>query len=149
MNAGPGIAGGLHGDPAYTAFARQVVARKRAGYRIVGSERLNTRLLSSAPLDCRNTLKPHVDFDGMLPWPCKAAVHVPPVRIDVLAFDDVASLYAHARSLVEPTRFHGPAKNQCGAECNWAQNYTTDAYAHGLRSPWTLVSEIRDLVRSK
>jgi len=149
MNVGPKIAGGLRDDPTYAAFCEKVLARKREGHRIVGSERLNTRLLGSAPLDCRNTLKPHVDFDGKLAWPCKASVNVTPERVDVLAFDDLDALYAHARSLVEPTRFHGPAKNQCGAECNWAQNYTTDAYAHGLRKPWTLVSEIVDVVRAR
>ncbi|MBS1150476.1 MAG: radical additional 4Fe4S-binding domain protein [Myxococcaceae bacterium] len=148
MNVGPRIAGGLRDDPAYEAFCRNVIARKREGHRIVGSERLTTRLLGSAPLDCRNTLKPHVDFDGRLAWPCKATVNVSPEYVDVLEFDDVDALYAHACSRVEPTRFHGPASNQCGADCNWAQNYTTDAYAHGLRKPWTLVREVLDLVRS-
>lgn len=149
MNTGPRITGGLRGEPVYEAFCVKVLARKREGHRIVGSERLTSRLLGAAPLDCRNTLKPHVDFDGTLAWPCKAAVNVAPERVDVLAFEDVDALYAHARTLVEPTRFHGPAKNQCGADCNWAQNYTTDAYAHGLRQPWSLAGEVLELVRSR
>ena len=149
MNAGPRIVGGLHGDPAYAALTRKILARKREGHRIVGSERLNTRLLESAPLECRNTLKPHVDFDGRLAWPCKASVNVAPARIDVLGFDDVDALFAHARTLIEPRQFHGPAANQCGAECNWAQNYTTDAYAHGLLNPWSLAGEVLELVRSR
>jgi MoaA/NifB/PqqE/SkfB family radical SAM enzyme len=141
VNVGPRVEGTLHADPAYRALVARILERKRAGHDITGSLRLNERLLGSAPLDCRNTLKPHIDHDGALLWPCKASVHVTPERVRVLDFDDVDGLYAHAARLVSPTRFHGPAKNQCGANCNWAQNYTTDAYAHGLRHPLSLVRE--------
>ena len=69
-------------------------------------------------------------------------------RVHVVAHRDVEALWAHGRRLVEPTRFHGPAKNQCGADCNWAQNYTTDAYAHGLRHPLALLGELFELGRA-
>ena len=39
-----------------------------------------------------------------------------------------------------------PAANQCGAECNWAQNYTTDAYAHGLEHPASLLRDVIEFV---
>ncbi|MCC6217717.1 MAG: radical SAM protein [Polyangiaceae bacterium] len=149
MNAGPRIARGLGDDPEFRAFARLVLERKRQGCRITGSARLNGRLLASAPLDCRNTLKPHVDHDGHLFWPCKASVNVEPERIRVLDYPDVRSLWAAASARVDPTRFHGPARNQCGADCNWAQNYTTDAYAHGLARPLSLVSEVLELVQAR
>jgi MoaA/NifB/PqqE/SkfB family radical SAM enzyme len=148
MNRGPRIAPGLGEDPGYRALCDLILARKRDGYRVTGSLRLNRRLLGAAPLACRNTLKPHVDHDGFLYWPCKASVNVPPARIDVLAFDDLASLWSHATRLIEPTRFHGPARNQCGADCNWAQNYTTDAYAHGLRRPLSLLRDVGELLSS-
>jgi MoaA/NifB/PqqE/SkfB family radical SAM enzyme len=142
MNTGPTVSAGLAADPEYAALTELILARKRAGYRITGSVRMNRRLLRSEPLRCRNALKPHIDFDGALQWPCKASVHVEPERIDVLAFEDVDALYEAASRRVDPTRFHGPARNQCGASCNWAQNYTTDAYAHGLRHPLSLLAEV-------
>ena len=149
MNVGPRVSDELSRDPAYRALAELILERKRQGYRVTGSERLNRRLLAGAPLDCRNTLKPHVDFDGHLYWPCKASVNVEPERIRVLDYLDVEHLYEAACARVDPTHFHGPAKNQCGGECNWAQNYTTDAYAHGLAHPASLLVEVVELLRSR
>ena len=141
-NVGPGVHPGLLDSAGYRDLADVIVARKRAGHRISGSARLNRRLLSAAPLQCRNTLKPHIDFDGRLFWPCKASVNVAPERIDVLDHDSVDELYAAASRRVDPTRFHGPARNQCGADCCWAQNYTTDEYVFGMRHPLHLASEV-------
>ncbi len=146
LNVGPRAAAGLQADPRYVAFAEQVLARKRAGQRITGSLRMNRRLLFGDRLTCRNTLKPHVDFDGRLAWPCKASVNVEPTMIDVLRFDDVASLYAHATARQDPTGFHGPGAGQCGADCNWAQNYTTDEYAHGLTRPAALLGTVGEFL---
>jgi molybdenum cofactor biosynthesis enzyme MoaA len=142
VNDGPVVDAKLVDIPAYRALANKVLERHRAGYRVVGSQRLIRRLLFAEKLTCRNTLKPHVDFDGRLVWPCKACVNVKPEYVNVLDFDHVDDLYDHASSLVNPTAFHGPAANQCGANCNWTQNYSTDAYAHGLAKPWSLASEI-------
>ena len=73
------------------------------------------RLLFSEPLECRNTLKPHVDHDGRLFWPCKATVDVDPVRLPVNEFADVDALYRHGCDRIDPTRF----SERCGASCNW------------------------------
>ena len=147
VNVGPTVDHALVDDPAYRDLAELIVARKRAGHKISGSVRMNQRLLRSEPLSCRNTLKPHIDYDGHVFWPCKASVNVEPVKINVLDFADVDALYEHAVTRIDPTRFHGPACNQCGANCNWAQNYSVDAYAHGLRHPLSLVREVVDFVR--
>jgi MoaA/NifB/PqqE/SkfB family radical SAM enzyme len=147
QNKGPRIDPDVLADPDYQELARTIVERKRAGARISGSARMNDRLLHAAPLDCRNTLKPHVDHDGKLAWPCKASANVEPVRIDVLDFDSVDALYAHARRRIDPTHFHGPRPDQCGGDCNWAQNYTTDEYAWGLRHPAHLARELVSLTR--
>ncbi len=146
VNVGPRVAGGLHGDPDYEALVERILASKREGGLVTGSLRLNERLLRSTPLTCRNALKPHVDFDGKLIWPCKATVNVEPEYLDVLAFDDVDSLYDAAVERRSPTRFHGPGPEQCGAQCNWAQNYSTDAYAHGLAHPVDLAKLVWEFV---
>lgn len=142
-NEGPGVAGGLHDDPAYRALAERILARKAEGYRVQGSQRMNRRLLGSAQLSCRNTLKPHVDHDGRLFWPCKAASAVEPLRVRVLDYADVDALWADCTRKLDPTGFAA----RCGSHCNWAQNYSTDAYAYGLEHPWSLAAEVRDFLR--
>ena len=144
MNVGPRVHDGLREEATYQALADHILARKAAGARVTGSLRMNERLLRSAPLTCRNTLKPHVDFDGTLAWPCKASVNVAPERVSVLDFDHVDALYDYARARMSPDGFHGPGPGQCGADCNWAQNYTTDAYAHGLAHPMSLLREVAE-----
>ena len=62
-------------------------------------------------------------------------------------FDHVDALWAHCSALVSPHGFHGPASNQCGAACNWAQNYTTDEYAHGLEHPLSLLGAVAGFLR--
>jgi MoaA/NifB/PqqE/SkfB family radical SAM enzyme len=143
-NEGGVIAPGLADDDAYHSLAARILARKAAGDRVQGSARLNARLLSSAPLVCRNTLKPHVDHDGTLFWPCKASVDVPPLRVRVLDYPDVDALWEACTRRVDPARF----SERCGARCNWAQNYSTDAYAHGLLAPWSLVGEVAEFLRT-
>ncbi|MBK9033778.1 MAG: radical SAM protein [Myxococcales bacterium] len=146
-NVGPRIDPAVLADPAYAPFVDELIARKRAGARIAGSPRMLARLLRAAPLDCRTTLKPHVDHDGRLAWPCKATIATAPVALDVLAFEHVDDLYAAATAQIDPTGFHGPGPGQCGGDCNWAQNYTTDEYAHGLAHPLHLLGELRAFVR--
>jgi MoaA/NifB/PqqE/SkfB family radical SAM enzyme len=149
VNSGANIVTEIKNAPAYKQFAETVLERKKAGYRIQGSYRLNKRMLFSAPLDCRTTLKPQVDFDGTLPWPCKASVNVKPQSINVLDFESVDEIYEHARTLINPTRFHGPAQNQCGGNCNWTQYYVTDAYAHGLAHPLSMLRDVMNVMRDR
>ena len=137
---------GFAEDPEYLALVDAILDHKRAGGKVTGSLRLNERLLRGAPLTCRNTLKPHIDHDGRLAWPCKASMAVEPEWIDVLAHPDVDALYAAARALQEPAGFHGQGPGQCGADCRWAQNYTTDAYVHGLEHPLSLVREVVEFI---
>ncbi|MBZ0238882.1 MAG: radical SAM protein, partial [Deltaproteobacteria bacterium] len=141
-NIGPRIDPELQADPAYPGFVDHLLARQRAGARITGSVRMNQRLLTAAPFDCRNTLKPHVDHDGRLAWPCKASVNVEPEWIDVLAHDHVDAIWAEGCRRRDPTGFHGQGPAQCGGDCNWAQNYTTDEYVHGLAHPLHLLGTV-------
>ncbi len=145
MNVGPALDGTLRSDPEYAAFGKLILDRIDEGHRISGSRRMNERLLGGHRIDCRNTLKPHVDYDGNLYWPCKASVKVDPARINVLDYDDVDSLYADAAAAIDPTNF----QDRCGAQCNWAQNYSTDAYAHGLKHPLSLVGDVRGFLSAR
>jgi MoaA/NifB/PqqE/SkfB family radical SAM enzyme len=149
MNTGPTVHRALAGDRAYLDLAALILHRKAQGYPISGSPRMLRRLLWSEPLACCNTVKPHVDHDGRLFWPCKASVNVEPERIDVLQFDNVETLYRHAVTRIDPAGFHGSGANQCGANCNWAQNYATDAYVYGLQHPLSLVSEVAQFLRGR
>jgi MoaA/NifB/PqqE/SkfB family radical SAM enzyme len=138
-NVGPRIDPEVLADPEYPAFVKTLLGRKRKGFPIVGSLEMNRRLFSAEKLECRNSLKPHVDHDGRLAWPCKASVNVAPTMLDVLSFDGVEALYSTARSVRDPSGFHGCGPDQCGADCKWAQNYTTDEYARGLVRPGALI----------
>lgn len=149
QNVGPKVHDALRDNQAYGALVETIIERKREGALITGSLRMNRRLLHSEPLVCRNTLKPHVDYDGKVAWPCKACVNVKPEYIDVLAYQDVDRLYDDATKIISPTGFHGPARNQCGANCNWAQNYSTDAYAHGLMHPFSLLGDITEFLSAR
>lgn len=142
VNVGPTVDRGLQESDDYRRLVDTIIERKRAGYGVTGSERMLGRLMRSEPFDCRNTLKPHIDYDGALLWPCKSSQNVAPEHVQVLDFPDVETLYDHARGLVDPTGFHGPGAEQCGASCNWAQNYSTDAYFHGLSHPASLIRDV-------
>ena len=149
VNTGPTVDRALRHDPGYLVLAQRILRRKHDGYPISGSPRMLQRLLWSQALTCRNTLKPHIDHDGSLFWPCKSSVNVEPRRVRVLDFEDVESLYRHAARQLDPTGFHGPGVNQCCANCNWAQNYSTDAYAYGLQHPLSLVHDIAEFLTGK
>lgn len=142
QNQGPGVVSGLSEDIGYQKLADLILERKSLGYRINGSARLNRRLLRSEPLACKNTLKPHVDHDGALFWPCKGSKNVTPFKASVLDFEHVDDLWAHCTRSIDPTGFSA----RCGATCNWAQNYSTDAYAHGLLHPTSLVAEVAEFL---
>ncbi len=147
QNVGPRAAGGLLADPEYQAFVAKLLKRHREGKKFAGSYRMNERLYTGAKVNCRNSLKPHIDFDGRLWWPCKAVVNREPVMIRVLDHPDIDSVWREANRQVSITGFHGPGPDQCGANCNWAQNYTTDAYDHGLHHPGSLFREIVEFLR--
>lgn len=148
VNIGPHVDQQLMEDPEYARFVAEILRRKRQGTRVSGSLRMNERLLTGAPHSCRNSVKPHIDFNGDLLWPCKATINVPPAHVNVLDFDDVDALYAEASRQIDPTGFYGDGPNQCGAKCNWAQNYTTDTYMHGLRHPASLLAEVAEFLRA-
>ena len=124
-------------NPGYVELAGRILERKRRGMRIIGSTRLLKGLLFAEPYTCFTALKPHVWSNGHICWPCRASANVEPVDIDLLDYDTFDAAYAAGRELVNPDFFHGPAKNRCGGECVWMQNYTTARYMDGIRHPLT------------
>lgn len=134
----------------YQRLAQTIVERKRQGYKLIGSARLLELLLFGKPYQCFTTLKPHIDYDGHILWPCKATTNLKPVRVNVLDYNSVDELYQAAGRLINPNNYHGTGPTQCGGNCNWMQNYTTEIYMLGLRHPLTggLFNEIREFTGS-
>ena len=125
----------LLGNPEYVALAEKILERKRQGHRILGSPRLLKQLLHAEPYRCLTALKPHVWSNGSICWPCRASVNVQPENLSLLDYQTFDEAYAAGRRLINPDFFHGPARNQCGGECAWMQNYTTARYMDGISRP--------------
>lgn len=135
MNCGPRVNNVLLENADYQALVKKIMRRKEQGHKILGSRRLIRDLLEGKPIKCYPSLKPHIDIDGSLIWPCKVASNIDPVKINVLEHGSLDSAYLAAAARINPTNIHGHGPSQCGSDCNWMQNYTTDAYVRGLRKP--------------
>ncbi len=133
-------------SPEYRNFVETVLARKRKGYNVIGSENLLDKFLYAKPYTCLTTMKPHIGPDGSLPWPCRASINVEPIYLNVLNYSSVDEMYDEAARFINPTNFHGPARNQCGGNCAWYQNYTTEVYRETLLHPWKFIPESRELI---
>ena len=143
-NSSSNISEGLLDDTNYQDFIKKLLNRHREGYKFAGSYRFNERLYTARPLVCRNTLKPHIDFDGRLFWPCKASKNVSPLMIPVLQFSHIDEIWNYGKKIINPDNFHGQGCNQCGGQCNWAQNYSTDCYTYGLKHPSAALKDMKN-----
>ena len=63
------------------------------------------------------------------------ASQINPVKVNVLEHSSLDAAYLAAAARINPTDIHGHGPAQCGSDCNWMQNYTTDAYVRGLQKP--------------
>jgi MoaA/NifB/PqqE/SkfB family radical SAM enzyme len=135
MNSGPGINPELEGDPGYTALCDRIVARKKAGYKILGSSRLIEGLVRGRDIKCFPSLIPHVDGDGYTYWPCKTSSSIEPVKLNVLDYGSFDDLYRAAQEMICVNDIHGTGEGQCGADCHWMQNHVSDALAKGILHP--------------
>ena len=135
MNCGPVVNDALTQNPEYQKLVKKIMARKKEGHKILGSKRLISDLLTGKAIKCHPSLKPHIDPDGSLIWPCKVASKLNPVHINVLEHKSLDQVYAAAAEQINPTNIHGHGPGQCGSDCNWMQNYSTDVYARGLEQP--------------
>lgn len=140
----------LMSRPDYRALAEKILTRKREGQKIIGSLPLLKRLLHGEPVECHPTVKPHVDLTGEMIWPCKSSRNIEPVRVRMLDYPDYESAARAAEAMISPHHFHGPAANQCGGNCRWMQNCTTDAYVRGIRHPIQsgILAEIKEFTGS-
>ena len=132
--------------PDYRAFADRILARKKHGDLIVGSDHILDLLLNVKPYQCLPSLRPHVDPDGYICWPCRAPKNLDYAKINILDYDTVDEAWAAANRLIPAKDFHGPGPRQCGDTCAWMQNYTTGRYHEFLTDPLGagIVSEIKD-----
>ena len=136
----------------YKKLASTILERKKQGKLVIGSDRILNMLLEVKPYVCLPTLRPHVDPDGNISWPCRAPKNVSPVSLNILDFDSVDDCWKALDKLKTATNFHGNGKDQCGDMCAWMQNYTTARYHDFLTDPMHagMISEIKDFAfRSK
>ena len=143
--------GEMIADPRYRELAELILKRKKAGYKVIGSEGLLRRLLFCEPYRCFPALKPHVWSNGEICWPCRAAANVEPVNVQLLDHESFDEAYEAGRRRISPDFFHGPAENQCGGDCAWMQNYTTARYLEGLTNPLSsgFLGEVREFVLNR
>ncbi len=130
----------------YKELAAKILERKKKGQLVIGSSRILEMLLSVKPYTCLPTLRPHVDPDGNVSWPCRAPRNVKPVGVNVLDFNHLDAAWEAADKLFTARDFHGPGPNQCGDTCAWMQNYTTARYHDFLTDPLRagMFSEIKE-----
>jgi len=102
----------LSADPDYVAFMRELLADKRAGRPVSGSELYLARPGASATCGCTPTAAPHVDWLGRLAFPCRELPDH--VLVDLLAAGSLnAALREGARRWGAP-----PADcRRCGERC--------------------------------
>lgn len=122
-------------NPEYQSLANLILERKKKGQKIIGSSTLLRRLLFAKPYKCLTALKPHVWSNGNIAWPCRASINTKPVDINLLDYASFDEAYRAGAKSINPNFFHGPAKNQCGGQCAWMQNYTTTRYMDGILHP--------------
>jgi hypothetical protein len=122
-------------NPDYQSLVEMILKRKKQGQKIIGSPRMLKQMLNAKPYTCLTALKPHVWSNGHIAWPCRATFNTKPADINLLDYETFDAAYRAGTKQVNPNFFHGPAKNQCGGNCAWAQNYTTARYLDGIIDP--------------
>lgn len=102
----------LTADTEYQSFMRELLADKRAGRGVSGSELYLARPGASATCGCTPTAAPHVDWLGRLAFPCRELPDH--VLVDLLASGSLAqAMRDGARQWGEP-----PADcRRCGERC--------------------------------
>ncbi|HEY8923118.1 MAG TPA: radical SAM protein [Polyangia bacterium] len=102
----------LTADPEYTRFMRELLADKRAGRGVSGSELYLARPGAAGECGCTPTAAPHVDWLGRLAYPCRELPDH--VLVDLLAAGSYrAALREGARRWGAP-----PADcRRCGERC--------------------------------
>jgi len=129
----------------YKALAAKIMERKRKGHLLIGSCRILEMLLEVKPYLCLPTLRPHVDPDGRIAWPCRAPKNTDPAYVNLLDFNTVDECWEAVQRVKSANNFHGPGPDQCGDNCAWMQNYTTARYHDFLTNPLRsgIISEIK------
>jgi MoaA/NifB/PqqE/SkfB family radical SAM enzyme len=102
----------LRDDPDFQSFVDELVAEKRAGRSVSGSELYLSSMRDQKPYACTPTAAPHVDWLGRLAYPCRELPNH--VLIDVLEAGSYrAALAEGARRWGAPPR----DCHRCGERC--------------------------------
>jgi MoaA/NifB/PqqE/SkfB family radical SAM enzyme len=100
-------------DPEYHAFLNELIADKRSGKNISGSELYLSGVRDHRPYQCTPTAAPHVDWLGRLAYPCREM----PDHIWI----DLAEAGSYKAALAEGERqYHAPPPTdcmRCGERC--------------------------------
>jgi MoaA/NifB/PqqE/SkfB family radical SAM enzyme len=100
-------------DPEYHAFINELIADKRAGKNISGSELYLSGVRDRRPYQCTPTAAPHIDWLGRLAYPCREL----PDHIWI----DLLEAGSYRAALAEGERQYGaPPPNdcmRCGERC--------------------------------
>jgi MoaA/NifB/PqqE/SkfB family radical SAM enzyme len=160
------IPAGYNGDKAKAAFASgqtivgrddfqtmaaKIRERKRQGHLMVGSERILEMFHRGKPPNCLPTLRPQVDPDGLIAWPCRASKNVQPLYLDLLEYENLDQAWDAGRERISATNFFGEGHDQCGDVCMYMKTYTTARYFECLSNPIGsgYLSEMMEFVFSK
>lgn len=132
----------------YQRLASTIRERKRSGYLMTGSDRILEMFQNGKPPNCLPTLRPQIDPDGLIAWPCRATRNVQPVYINLLQHRTLDDAWETGRHHISATNFYGDGDDQCGEVCMYMKTYTTARYFEALANPLQsgYLSEMFDFV---
>jgi pyruvate-formate lyase-activating enzyme len=119
---------GLRGDPAYRALVDEILAAKRAGLPVWGSEPYFRTIRAFSRFRCYPTTVPRIFANGDLGYPCAPLGTVAGSLVGARSFDAV---------LAEGVRRHGPIP-RCDTRC-FAQCYIESS--HAIEHPLALLRD--------
>ena len=121
----------LPADPEYHAFINELIADKRAGKNVSGSELYLSGVRDRRPYQCTPTAAPHVDWLGRLAYPCR--------ELPDHVWIDMVEAGSYRAALAEGERVYKapPPANcmRCGERC-YVEVSTL------VRNPKTLATEV-------
>jgi MoaA/NifB/PqqE/SkfB family radical SAM enzyme len=132
----------------FQKLASKIIARRREKHLMAGSERMLEMFKNGKPPNCLPTLRPQIDPDGLIAWPCRATKNVQPVYINLLEHKSVDEAWNTGLRHISATNFYGEDEDQCGEVCMYMKTYSTARYFEALKNPFqsSYLSEMIEFV---